>query len=445
MIPNPLVAALTPCQPTPKLVHSGNANHPPAPGENPLATHPNTPSSLGGRIRLLRNQRYLSLQQLADLAGLSASYISLIERGQRPVDRRSTIETIAQALGVDPSELIGQPLSWRDPTIADAQAGIPAVRLAVISGSLDHAPPGDRPLAELAAATDRLVAARSQADFVAMADTLPGVITGLYAAAAHSSGDQRDEALRHLIRALGTAMTLAHALGYSDLAYLTTERANHAADTLASPSWQAVAAFSTVHALLPMGARAEAWQTAVAAADTARRAATDTVSGQPGVAAYGSLLLVSAMVAAGSGLAGEADDRLTEAADIAGRTGECGPDLAMFGPTNVNLYQLAAALERGQHDRAVDHAARVDPAVVPNSERRAHFLVNQGRALTGAGRSDQAVRALVAAEHEAPARVRTNVYARESVTALLPRVRPTGAEGRALRGLVYRMGIQAAS
>lgn len=54
----------------------------------------------------------LSLKTTAELAGMSESYLSLIERGKRPVERRSTLEALANALRVAPGELAGDSVSW---------------------------------------------------------------------------------------------------------------------------------------------------------------------------------------------------------------------------------------------------------------------------------------------------------------------------------------------
>ena len=52
-----------------------------------------------------RLRRKLSQETLAKKAGLSVSYISMLERGQRtpPLD---TLESLAKALGVGPASLI---------------------------------------------------------------------------------------------------------------------------------------------------------------------------------------------------------------------------------------------------------------------------------------------------------------------------------------------------
>lgn len=56
-------------------------------------------------IKALRAKKKLSQGAVAEKAGVSVSYISMLERGQRspPLD---TLESLAKALGVPPVSLI---------------------------------------------------------------------------------------------------------------------------------------------------------------------------------------------------------------------------------------------------------------------------------------------------------------------------------------------------
>ena len=58
----------------------------------------------GARLRMLRKERGLSQEKLAELSGLDRTYISGIERGIRNVALRN-IEALAQALDLSISEL----------------------------------------------------------------------------------------------------------------------------------------------------------------------------------------------------------------------------------------------------------------------------------------------------------------------------------------------------
>lgn len=57
------------------------------------------------RIRTLREERGLKQHQLAEMVGISAPHLSELERGKKNLNSR-TLAKIADALGVDPSELI---------------------------------------------------------------------------------------------------------------------------------------------------------------------------------------------------------------------------------------------------------------------------------------------------------------------------------------------------
>ena len=56
-------------------------------------------------LRRLRRRRGLTQVELAGLAGLSGSYISMIERGQRTLSRRDHVNTLAVVLRVPPAEI----------------------------------------------------------------------------------------------------------------------------------------------------------------------------------------------------------------------------------------------------------------------------------------------------------------------------------------------------
>lgn len=63
--------------------------------------------SLGDKIRLMRSEKNLSLQDLANKAGISLSYLSEIERGT-VYPALNTLKRIAEGLGVPPSAVMGQ-------------------------------------------------------------------------------------------------------------------------------------------------------------------------------------------------------------------------------------------------------------------------------------------------------------------------------------------------
>jgi transcriptional regulator with XRE-family HTH domain len=56
-------------------------------------------------LRQARLRRGMTQVELAGLAGLASSYISMIERGQRPLRRRDHVNALAAALKVPPTEI----------------------------------------------------------------------------------------------------------------------------------------------------------------------------------------------------------------------------------------------------------------------------------------------------------------------------------------------------
>ena len=62
-------------------------------------------ASAGERIRILRQHKHLTQEQLGELAGLNPSYVGQVERGQR-TPSVNVIHAIAHALGVDPGFLL---------------------------------------------------------------------------------------------------------------------------------------------------------------------------------------------------------------------------------------------------------------------------------------------------------------------------------------------------
>ncbi|MFD2175645.1 helix-turn-helix domain-containing protein [Rhodobacter lacus] len=61
-------------------------------------------------MKKLRNDRALTLEQLADITGLSKGFLSQIETGKRQASQ-ATLQLIADALGCSMSALIAEELS----------------------------------------------------------------------------------------------------------------------------------------------------------------------------------------------------------------------------------------------------------------------------------------------------------------------------------------------
>lgn len=90
---------------------------------------------IGSRIRELRRARGLKIQELADLAGLSAGHLSEVERGQSTLSGEK-LRGIARALGCSTDYLLtGEQLARQNPDTFNVPA---ALSEAAIDLKLSH-------------------------------------------------------------------------------------------------------------------------------------------------------------------------------------------------------------------------------------------------------------------------------------------------------------------
>jgi transcriptional regulator with XRE-family HTH domain len=61
---------------------------------------------IGAKLRRLREEQFVSQRDLAKRAEMSPTTILHLETGENPNPRLSTVRKIAEALGVDPNELV---------------------------------------------------------------------------------------------------------------------------------------------------------------------------------------------------------------------------------------------------------------------------------------------------------------------------------------------------
>lgn len=139
---------------------------------------------IGRRLREIRTWRDLSQKELADHAGISRSYLSMIENGERPVERRATIEALATALQVAPSDLVGAPLSQMisDPEVSAAHATVAEIEMALTDIAFGDESVRPRAWPEIAAdlrlLNERL---RPATDYAAQGAMVPGLIREMHA------------------------------------------------------------------------------------------------------------------------------------------------------------------------------------------------------------------------------------------------------------------------
>jgi hypothetical protein len=168
---------------------------------------------------------------------------------------------------------------------------------------------------------------------------------------------------------------------------------------------------------------------------------TVPTSSQDGMELAGTLTLSRSLVAAADQRPADVDAALGEAAELAERTGEGNAYWLGFGPTNVGMWRVAAALESGDHEHAVAIGERLDPRVHPNRSHQLAYWMRHGRALARVrGRRDDAVMALRRAEKLSPVRTLRNQLVRDVLAELVVHAK-RDAIGVELRGMAWRAGL----
>jgi transcriptional regulator with XRE-family HTH domain len=399
--------------------------------------------TIGARLRTLRRWRGKSQVELAGLAGLSPSFLSMVETGQRPLDRRSHIAALASALKVSEIDLVGGPHLTPDPLQSDPHLSVPALRVALQTNSLT-APAVDRgrPLPELTRlVTDKIEPLRRACNYVATGQLLPDVLDELhYHVVAAADERAKQQALEALVEACICATFTAKSLSYPDLAHLAALRAEEAAVLLGDPIYRGKADFVWLHTL----PRAGAWDRSLAAAERTADRLEPHATNALGRQVLGMITLTASLAAASLQRGDTAQHWLAAAAELADRV----PDTPMvnwqsFSVTNVNIWRVSVGVERGETGLAMLKLAeqvRLD-GLEPKSSRRADFFADMGRGLAREQRTRaEAVRWLRRAEDAAPQRIRNSAPVRESVAYLLNRAR-AAAGGPELRGMAARMGM----
>lgn len=386
----------------------------------------------GARIREVRARQGKSLRVIAELAGISAGYLSRLERGERILDSRKLLYALADALQVAPSSLTGQPYAPADAYEASAQASAQALRAVLRDAEIGELADGHRALSDLEDDAARVDQATAASDYAEIGGAVPDLLRDLYA----RPNDDHDAA-RLLVRALHSAFYLSKDLGHGDLAWAVSGHLERAATRFGEPSWGAVAMFVRSHAVVGAHSRPRALTLAQRAAEIVTP--DDGDAGQ----IYGMCHLSSALHAAATGDGATARAHLTEARDVADHTGDGRFAGLMFGPTNVGVWQLAVHLELGDIGRGLEAARGVDATAIPSAGRQATFFSDLGLALTKVrGQAEQAVRAIRRAEQLAPGRVHHRPTVRAAVVDLRQRTLPDSVE-REVRGLAFRMRIGA--
>lgn len=400
------------------------------------------PAEIGQRVRTVRRRRGLSLDTAAGLAGISKSYLSMLENGERRFERRGLLEDLANALGCSVVDLTGQPYLPGDRASAEALATLPPISIALFDATLNDVPDlPARPVDELARLARRANEHSANSRYSLAGRDMDALLTELHIHAVTGDSDTSRTALTALVEACFVAAGNARSLGNHDLAVTAARRGQDAAGRLDDPALPAFAAMTATSALSRMGARHRAQRIATQAL-TSVADADPTVEDTTPAEAAGMLHLSSAQIAAKDRDGDRAAAHLNAAAELAERTGERNALQFSFGPANVRAWSLSIAVELGDgpaRAEAITAAPGFD-ADLTTADRRAalHFDLARAYAQAEGSRDGDAVRHLDLADRIAPQRIRHDPVARELVAELDTRAKRRAWE---LESLKHRLAV----
>ncbi|MGH3814541.1 MAG: helix-turn-helix domain-containing protein [Pseudonocardiaceae bacterium] len=394
--------------------------------------------AFGRRLREIRCWRQLTLREAAGLAGLSFSFWGQVERGEKAVTSRRTLDAMAGALRVHPCELTGQPWTRQDVASAEAHTRLTGIETALARYELgvDSEVPV-RAWPQIKADLDRLVTLNLDVvDYPAMGELASALIGELQAAYVRLP-QRRREVLLGLIDAHRVAMRTAKDLGGHGLSILTARAVQQCAEALDDVAWRGCAVVVRGYATGELD-RAGQYHRSVAAAETL----TGRLDSSDALQACGMLHLQAAQAAGAEGDHDTSATHLEEASALAARMDtEVGSWANLFfGPTTVGRWRTHLAVQLGEHGQALEIAKTVHPELLPK-RYHAFFWSEVGRALVAGNTTrHKGVRVLLHAEQLAPQLIRHDVLVREAVAGLLRQAR-RDAGGRELRNLAWRMGV----
>jgi hypothetical protein len=315
-----------------------------------------------------------------------------VERGEKPVTNRRTLEVMASALRVHPTELTGQPWTPQDPGGADAQAGLVAIDTALERYELGVDPEVPvRAWPQIQADLAQLVYLHHHVvDYTAAGELAP-VLIGELQGAYVGLPQHRREVLLGLIDAHRVAMRIAKDLGGYGSPVLAARAVQQCAEALDDAVWLGCAAFVRGAAKGEVD-RAGQYRRSVAAAENL----TSRLDVSEALQMCGMLHLMAATAAGALGDHDTSATHLDEASALAARMDiEVGTWANLwFGPTSVGFYRTSVALDVGQHGQALQAAKAVHPELLPN-RRQAEFWAKVGRAMLTENKTrDEGVRVL---------------------------------------------------
>ncbi|MFD6532862.1 helix-turn-helix domain-containing protein [Streptomyces sp. NPDC060184] len=366
----------------------------------------------GTRIKEQRRLARLTQRQLAARLPYSYSLLNQVECGAKPANL-DFVAAVAQVLRIDVSVLTGQPY------VTELQQDRLTELIRPIRESLDLYDLGgddtipERSPGQLVEAAQHLCVLVRATHLRNAARMLPSVITELTTAAWRSGSSELWQALASTYR---TAHDVSVKLGYYDLSAVALDRMDWAARRASDPCLSAIRQYMRALVYFREG-EYRIGQRLITSGHQIMSAAGED---REALAVRGQLHLGASVIAARAEQQTLVDAHIEEATRCAEVTGEATRiHWLSFGPTNVAMHRMSAAIEMRQYDEALvqSHGIKL-PAGLATS-RRAHFLIDRARCEMETGHTEAALGSLADARHAAPEQTRYHPGARETIKGLV--------------------------
>ncbi|MFE5710594.1 helix-turn-helix domain-containing protein [Streptomyces sp. NPDC056501] len=372
----------------------------------------------GTRIKEQRRLARLSQRELAVRIPYSYSWLTQVECGARPASADFTA-AVARALRVDVTVLTGQPYvtQLHQDRLADL---VRPIREALDLYDLGPDPDlATRAPDRLIAAADTLCEQVRATRLHTAAAALPDTITELTTAAWQTPSTALWQALASTYR---TAHDISVKLGYYDLSSVALDRMDWAAHRASDPRLSAVRQYMRALVYFREGEYSIGRRLIGSGQDILGQSDETRES----LAVAGQLHLGASVIAARAEDESAVATHIAEASAYAARVGEAADvHWLSFGPTNVAMHSMSAAVEMRHFDDALKQAKQIRPPASLATSRRAHFLIDKARSEMELGRAEASLKSLVAARRAAPEQTRYHPGARETIRGLVHLTRRT--------------------
>ena len=395
-------------------------------------------TTIGDRVRSLREFRNVTQEQLADRAGVSVDTIRMLEQNRRQSARIDTIRKLARALDVQLERLVGQAtvtqqLSEDGGLIAlrDAIQDFGALPGVLADGNLED-PPGEDAWAENVNAANRLY---WDGAYSGLSASLPLLLRDGRAVVRETPSER---AWRQLALAYQLAACLATQAGQPDWAFTAVEKQLAAAARASDPLLEGMAVSTLSWVLLRQGRWEQAQDIAVRKADAME---PGFKANRNELAVYGNLLIAAATPAARRDAHDEAFQMLARAEAAATISGSVKAYGSAFSVVDVRTQKVNIALagEAVRPDAALTFAGDVHLEEISRPVHSAAYRVDVAQAQYQTGDWDGALETLLEVEEDQPEWIRFQALATATVREMLETERRRNTP---LRSLAARLGVE---